>query len=386
VEQGVDGLARRLRQTGYAAAQVLLFVPVLLVLLLVVLSAVLVVVWVGIALLFVAIPTGRLLAGLHRRMAADVLAEPVPARYRDTRGLDPLRRLTCWAGDPATGRDQAWAAYSCTLGFVLSLLVVLLAVGVVTWPLWWYAAGPAMRARSVLDRVLLSRSQTEVLEQRVRELRRSREVSVDHAAAELRRIERDLHDGAQARLVALGMSLGMAEEVMAADPEAARRLLDEARSTTSAALGDLRSVVQGIHPPVLADRGLVGAVEALAVDLPFPVDVEADVPGRAPAPVESAVYFAVAECLANAAKHARASRAWVELRHADGVLAARVGDDGAGGADVDAGSGLRGVSRRLQAFDGTMRLSSPAGGPTTITLEVPCALSSGRTTPSSGRG
>jgi signal transduction histidine kinase len=272
------------------------------------------------------------------------------------------------------------------LGLVLSLLVVLLAAGVVTWPVWWYATGPTMRARSVLDRSLLARSQTEVLQQRVRDLRRSREVTVDHAAAELRRVERDLHDGAQARLVALGMSLGMADELMATDPEAARRLLDEARSTTSAALGDLRSVVQGIHPPVLADRGLVGAVEALAVDLPFPVDVVADVPGRAPAPVESAVYFAVAECLANAAKHARATRAWVELRHADGVLTARIGDDGGGGAALGAGSGLRGVSRRLQAFDGTMRLSSPVGGPTTITLEVPCALSSGRTTPSSGRG
>ncbi len=379
-------MARRLRETGYAAAQVLLFVPVLLVLLLFVLSAALVVVWVGIALLFAVVPAGRLLAQLHRRMAADVLGEPVPALYRETRGLNPARRLRQWAGDPATWRDQAWAAYSSTLGFVLSLLVVLLAAGVVTWPVWWYATGPTMRARSVLDRLLLSRSPTEVLEQRVRDLRRSREVSVDHAAAELRRVERDLHDGAQARLVALGMSLGMAEELMEADPGAARRLLDEARATTTAALGDLRAVVQGIHPPVLADRGLVGAVEALAVDLPFGVDVVADVPGRAPAPVESAVYFAVAECLTNAAKHAHASRAWVELRHADGVLSARVGDDGLGGASAAAGSGLRGVSRRLQAFDGTMRVASPAGGPTTITLEVPCALSSERTTPSSGRG
>ncbi len=383
---GVDLLVRRLRETWYATAQVLLFAPVLTVLVLFVVSAVLVVVWVGIALLFAAVPAGRFLAGLHRTMAADLLGEPVPARYRDTDGLDPLRRLRRWAGDPATWRDQAWAAYASTLGLFLSLVVVLLALGVVTWPVWWYATGPAMRARSVLDRALLSGSQTEELEQRVRDLRRSREVSVDHAAAELRRIERDLHDGAQARLVALGMSLGMADELVADDPVAARQLIDEARATTTAALGDLRSVVHGIHPPVLADRGLVGAVEALAVDMPFPVDVVADVPGRAPAPVESAAYFAVAECLANAAKHAHASRAWVELRHADGVLAARIGDDGTGGARVDAGSGLRGVSRRLQAFDGTMRLTSPVGGPTTITLEVPCALSSVRTTPSSGRG
>jgi signal transduction histidine kinase len=207
---------------------------------------------------------------------------------------------------------------------------------------------------------------------------------VDHSAAELRRLERDLHDGAQARLVALSMSLGLADQLFAEDPEGARRLVSDARATTSAAIGDLRSVVRGIHPPVLADRGLVGAVQALALDMALPVRVDPGLVGRLPAPVESAVYFAVAECLTNVAKHARAEHAWVVLSHGGGRLRAVVGDDGSGGADPARGSGMLGVRRRLAAFDGTMAVSSPAGGPTLVTLEVPCDLSSPRTTPSSG--
>jgi signal transduction histidine kinase len=182
------------------------------------------------------------------------------------------------------------------------------------------------------------------------------------------------------------MSLGMADDLLEQDPDAARRLLEEARTTTTAALGDLRSVVRGIHPPVLADRGLVGAVRALALDMPIPVLVAAELRGRPPAPVESAVYFAVAECLANIGKHADADKAWIEVEHADGVLRVEVGDAGRGGADVANGSGMRGVMRRLAAFDGRMSVSSPAGGPTVVTMEVPCVLSSGKTTPSSGTG
>ena len=206
---------------------------------------------------------------------------------------------------------------------------------------------------------------------------------VDHSAAELRRLERDLHDGAQARLVALSMSLGMADAAFDEDPEAARKLVTDARATTAAAIGDLRSVVRGIHPPVLADRGLGGAVEAIALDMPIPVTVDVHLDGRPPAPVESAVYFAVAECLANVGKHAGAANAWIILEHTGAGLRAVVGDDGRGGADPQAGTGMLGVMRRLAAFDGTMSVSSPAGGPTLVTLEVPCALSSLKTTPSS---
>jgi signal transduction histidine kinase len=256
----------------------------------------------------------------------------------------------------------------------------------VTWALWWFGVGPIMTARSALDRWFLAYGHTEVLERRVKTLTETRAESIDHSATELRRIERDLHDGAQARLVALGMSLGMAEDMWARDPEAAQQILREARATTGAALGDLRSVVRGIHPPVLADRGLAGAVQALALDMAIPVTVAARADGRPPAPVESAVYFAVAECLANTGKHAGAQRGWVEITHdgVAGVLRVVVGDDGRGGADPAAGTGMRGVMRRLSAFDGTMRVSSPPGGPTLVMLEIPCALSSPRTTPSSG--
>src|SRR5262249_30911148 len=146
------------------------------------------------------------------------------------------------------------------------------------------------------------------------------------------------------------------------DPEQAARLVAEARATASAALGDLRSVVRGIHPPVLADRGISGAVQALALDMALPVTVRSGLPGRPPAPVESAVYFAVAECLANIGKHAGAENAWVELRYAGGVLTTVVGDDGRGGADPNSGTGMRGVMRRLAAFDGTMTVSSPDRG------------------------
>jgi signal transduction histidine kinase len=210
---------------------------------------------------------------------------------------------------------------------------------------------------------------------------------VDHNATELRRLERDLHDGAQARLVALSMSLGMADAAFEEDPEKARQLVNDARSTTAAAIGDLRSVVRGIHPPVLADRGLAGAVQAIALDMAIPVCVDVRVEGRPPAPVESAVYFGIAECLANIGKHSGAAHAWITLGHevTDGVGALRavVGDDGRGGADPNAGTGMLGVMRRLAAFDGTMSVSSPAGGPTLVTLEVPCALSSPKTTRSS---
>ncbi|MGY1807661.1 sensor histidine kinase [Blastococcus sp. SYSU D00669] len=222
------------------------------------------------------------------------------------------------------------------------------------------------------------------LEREVERVTASRAATVDSAAAELRRIERDLHDGVQARIASLGMNLGLAEVLLRSDPDAVEELLAEARLGATTALEDLRSVVRGMHPPVLADRGLAGAVEALALDVAVPVTVSSSLDGRAPAPVESAVYFAVAEALANVVKHSGASRAWVSLGHEDGVLRAVVGDDGGGGADPSSGTGLAGVARRIDAFDGTLTVSSPPGGPTTVGVEVPCALSSSRTTPSSG--
>jgi signal transduction histidine kinase len=190
----------------------------------------------------------------------------------------------------------------------------------------------------------------------------------------------------QARLVALGMSLGMADELVGEDPHAARELLAEARHRTGQALAELREVVRGIHPPVLADRGLEGAVRALALANPLPTEVEVDIPGRLPAPVESAAYFAVAETLGNVIKHSQATRSWVRLRYADGRLVMVVGDDGRGGADPGNGTGLLGIRRRLAAFDGTLVVTSPPGGPTIVTMELPCESSSPKTTPSSGTG
>lgn len=381
------------------------------------------IVTVGVVILQLVVPTVAGFANLHRRMAEQILGEPVPAPYRLVEGRGWLANLRAWMRDPARWRDVLWLLVAITLGWAMSITAVTLFLYIfwclvypflwwvtpgtfeevygiihintltesfimyvfaaVSLLLWWFLTPALVRAKAHIDRALLS-NRTAVLEQRVQSLAESRADTVDSSAAELRRIERDLHDGAQARLVALGMNLGMADELLTTDPEAAQQVLNEARETTSAALHELRSVVHSIHPPVLADRGLVGAVQALALDMAVPVLVTINLPGRPPTPVESAAYFAVAECLANVGKHSGAERAWVELGHTHGVLTIEVGDDGTGGADVEAGSGLRGVARRLDAFDGTMRVSSPVGGPTIVTMEVPCELSSERTTRSSG--
>ncbi|WP_300681294.1 histidine kinase [Nocardioides sp.] len=374
----------RARLTLYAATQLLLWTPTLLAFLLTLIGGVLALAWVGLAIVVWALPLLRWNADRHRAMAARTLGVELPDEHLPVPdGTHLVGRVMLWARDPMTWRELAWALASITLGLVLSILVVLLFVCVVTGALWWFGTEPIMRARAQLDCFFLTSGRTERLEQRVAHLTESRAEAVDHSAAELRRVERDLHDGAQARLVAVTMSLGLAEHALDEDPDQARRLIHEARSTASAALSDLRAVVRGIHPPVLADRGLSGAVQALALDLPFPVALDAAVEGRPPAPIESALYFAIVECLTNVGKHAEAANAWVRLRHADGVLHATVGDDGVGGAEPRGGTGMLGVMRRLRAFDGTMAVSSPPGGPTLIDLEVPCVLSSPKTTPSS---
>ena len=374
----------RLQLTAYAAAQLALAVPALVLFVLNAVFGALAVIVIGIPILLLTIPATRWIANQHRVMAGRILGTPLPPQYRPPRSGGPVARLVGWASDPMTWRDMAWILAACTLGFALALLSVLLLVLVVTGALWWFGVEPIMRARSSMDRWLLSYGHVETLEQRVEVLTETRAETLDHAAAELRRVERDLHDGAQARLVALSMTLGMADSLFETDPDKAQQLVSDARATTSAAIGDLRSVVRGIHPPVLADRGLGGAVAALALDMAIPVEVTTELAGRPPAPIESALYFAVAECLTNVVRHSGAAHAWIGLTHAEGVLRAVVGDDGRGGADPESGTGMLGVMRRLAAFDGTMRMSSPAGGPTVVTLEVPCVLSSPKTTPSSG--
>jgi signal transduction histidine kinase len=217
------------------------------------------------------------------------------------------------------------------------------------------------------------------LTERVQRLTESRAVVVDTASSDLRRLERDLHDGAQARLVALGMSLRAAERLIPVNPDAALALVAEARDTSARALTELRELVRGVHPPVLADRGLADAIRALALDCPLAVETRIDLPGRPPGPIETACYFAVAELLTNAVKHSGARSARIDASHEDRLLRIEVTDFGLGGADSAAGSGLAGVERRLAAFDGIMAISSPAGGPTIVVLEVPCVLSSPKT-------
>jgi signal transduction histidine kinase len=239
-----------------------------------------------------------------------------------------------------------------------------------------FAAWLVPRTIGAHARTLLRPGPDPELEGRVQQLTETRGHAIDAATSELRRIERDLHDGAQARLVALGMNLRAVERMLPTSPQAALALVAEARETSSRALSDLRNLVRGIYPPVLADRGLGHAVQALALDTPLPVRVDVDLPGRLTAPVESACYFAVAEVLANAVRHSGASHVDIRIQHADGILRIQVCDDGIGGADQAKGTGLQGVERRLGTFDGIVAVSSPTGGPTMVAMEVPCALSS----------
>jgi len=244
-------------------------------------------------------------------------------------------------------------------------------------------ARPLLKLHARWTAFLLSPTKAAELRGTVARLKRSRTEVIDAQSAEVRRIERDLHDGAQARLVAVGLTLGTIERLMETDPAAARKLLAQARETSAAALSELRDLVRGILPPVLSERGLGDALRALAMDASLPVTVHGELPGRFPAPVESAAYFAVSEAIANATRYAEASNVAIGLRYHDGVLRMTVTDDGVGGADPSKGTGLRGIERRLGSFDGTLTLHSPQGGPTVLTMEVPCALSSPRISSSS---
>lgn len=248
------------------------------------------------------------------------------------------------------------------------------------WPIWpILGLAVLLAAHAIMVPSGRSRRERE-LAQRVNVLTRTRRGALDLQVAEMQRVERDLHDGAQARLVSLGLSLGMADELLESDPDEARRLLADARTAAGDALGELRALVRGILPPVLADRGLAGAVEALVIASPIPVELTLELPGdRLAAPVESAAYFAIAESLANVVKHSGARSARVRIRQVNGVLSMVVEDDGRGGAAPRHGTGLRGIERRLEAFDGTMQISSPPGGPTVVTMEMPCEQSSPKT-------
>jgi len=380
----------------------------------------------GLALSLLLIPAilrgMRELAILTRRLCGQWCAVPIADPYRpaprDTQ-LSLAGRLRWLLGDPAGRRDALWFTVNAFGGWVLAaapgglitlgLLCILdsrgprqpdfvrtlghdtpqllaghdtpqlLAVGLACIAVGLWAGPWLLRGYGMLARSMLAPSGQAGLAQRVAHLAQTRADTIDAGAAELRRIERDLHDGAQARLVAMGMTLDAAGQLLDDDPSAVRALLAEARESSVKALAELRDLVRGIHPPVLADRGLAEAVRALALDTPLRVHFTSDLQGRPPAPVESAAYFAVSELLANVSKHAQAAEAWVELRHHGEMLRIYVADDGAGGADPARGTGLRGIERRLAAFDGVLAVSSPPGGPTVVNMEIPCALSSPKT-------
>ncbi|MEU0932559.1 sensor domain-containing protein [Embleya sp. NPDC005971] len=260
-------------------------------------------------------------------------------------------------------------------GFALPWGAIQVVVGLAVAP--WFA-----RVNALWNRSLLAPTKEAELALRVQHLTESRTDAVDASAAELRRIERDLHDGAQARLVAMGMNLGAAEALLGTDPDAARILLAETRAASAKALHELRDLVRGIHPPVLSDRGLGDAVRAVALESPLDVNVKVALPARPELPLESAAYFAVTEVLTNAAKHSGGQHVEIDLTYQDGKLRITVTDDGVGGADLMKGTGLRGIERRLDTFDGTLALDSPVGGPTTVIMELPCDLSSRKTSPS----
>jgi signal transduction histidine kinase len=213
----------------------------------------------------------------------------------------------------------------------------------------------------------------EDLKTRVTKLEASRVAAVDSAEAERRRIERDLHDGAQQRLVSVAMDLGQAQERFSSDPEGARQLVKGAHEDAKAALAELRQLVRGFHPAILEDRGLDAALSSVIARAPVPVTLTVDVPERPSAAVESTIYFVVLEALTNVAKHAQATRASVTIARRQDRLVAEITDDGVGGADANGGSGLSGLTDRVTAHGGWLQVLSPAGGPTTVLVEVPCA-------------
>ncbi|MCZ2850264.1 sensor histidine kinase [Modestobacter sp. VKM Ac-2978] len=325
----------------------------------------------------------------------------------------PPQQLRDAAADPATRRELRWLVGHATAGLLLSavgLLLPIYAVRELTFPLWWQllpddeatdaltfwvvedwagvapvvAIGVGWALLTVVltppvaellarrGRRLLAADAGADLSLRVAQLTATRAAALDAHATELRRIERSLHDGTQNRLVGVTVLLGAARRAVLRDPAAAEEILERAQDAAEQALAELRSVARGILPPVLEDRGLAGALTGLAATSAVPCQVDVDVPARCAASVEATAYFAVAEALTNVSRHSGAGRAAVEVRLREQRLCVRVTDDGAGGAVEGAGSGLVGIRRRVEAHDGTLTLTSPPGGPTTLTVELPC--------------
>lgn len=353
----------------------------------------------------------RSLAGVERRRAGAASGRPIAARYHELTG-NAVRQLGTAATDPASWRDLLWlvihtatawmpfalVAYAGSvmiggaltpliwaladrdrppdpMGYTVddlqSALVLMPAVALLAAAFLLFGAPLLARGQQGLARLLLAPSKKTSLASRVQELADTRTAALDAHAAELRRIERDLHDGSQARLVSIAMRLGLAEQQLASGGDATA-LVTDARAEAETAIKELRNVVRGIYPPVLADRGLRGALTALATASSIDATAEVDVLGVLPAAVESAAYFVVSEALSNVAKHAHANRVVIAAHREGDTLCMTVTDDGVGGASSDRGSGLIGMQRRVAAHDGVLMISSPPGGPTVVSLEIPC--------------
>ena len=346
----------------------------------------------------------------ERRRIARSLGYAVPSPYRRLPPGPKLARVR--AEDPAVWRDLAYLLLLLPIGCaefagVIAGFVFVLAT--ITLPAWLFVAFPdgallwqevridtfpealtvavvalpvsalagylliagLSQAHIALGRALLGPSRRARLTERVEELTESRSRVIAVALAERRRIERDLHDGAQQRLISLAMDLGMARQKISTDPEAARALVEEAHEEAKRASAEIRDLVRGIHPAVLSDRGLDAAISALADRCPVPVEVDVELDRRPPEVVETTAYFVVAEALANVAKHSRASQAQVSVwRAPEDMLVVEIVDDGKGGADPEAGTGLAGLADRLAALDGRLFVESPAGGPTRVGAEL----------------
>ncbi|MEV2210488.1 histidine kinase [Streptomyces sp. NPDC050997] len=327
----------------------------------------------------------RRIAGAKRQLTSSWTGREIPEAYQSLDGT--LReRLRTAVRDPGTRTDLRWMVAYYLYGALVVLALPLWPVGLVVDGVWC----GLLRRRALVLPLIVGLADTEArwstallmpspqarLAARVEELKETRADAIAAHGAELRRIERDLHDGAQARLVALSMRIGLAKRAYDRDPDAARKLLDDAQDQAEQALTELRHVVRGIHPPILTDRGLSGAVRALAAGSGLVVtvdDVGLDEGVRAPAAVEAAAYFVVAEALTNAAKYSGSPSADVRLARTRRGLSVRVRDEGRGGAvESGDGSGILGMRRRVAALDGTVEVTSPVGEGTVIQVELPC--------------
>ncbi|MCC3772511.1 sensor histidine kinase [Streptomyces sp. UNOC14_S4] len=309
---------------------------------------------------------GRMERGRARRLLDVRIDEPSPlSRHPRSEGFFPW--LWTALKDPVAWRATLYAFIRLPWG-VLTFALTLVGL-LVAWPVLGHLARWLTNVDRAMVRGLLSPSSE--LERRVAELESDRGVVVDTAAADLRRIERDLHDGAQARLVALAMGLGLAKEKVLEDPEAAAKMVDEAHGEVKLALQELRDLARGIHPAVLTDRGLDAALSSVAARCTVPVSVSVDLTTRPAAAIEGIAYFTVSELLQNISKHSRARTAEVEVWRRNDRVLIQVTDDGCGGASTASGTGLAGLAERLDSVDGLLVVDSPVGGPTVVTAELP---------------